>query len=94
MKDQREIPIRDAPSALWFVPMKAFKQSGQVFILANIHIGIAYFVGDGSSITFDGTRLKVFLLKQEKEKIRNLLYSGSPEVHLTLVAPSDKNGPL
>ena len=94
MKDQRQIPHRNPTPALWFVPMKTVQQPGQVLILADANSGISHFVGYGSPIAFYGTRLKMFLLKKGKEKIRNLLYRGSSEVHLILLTPSDKNGPL
>ena len=94
MKDQRQIPRRNPTPAFWFVPMKTVQQLGQVFILADVNSGIPHFVGYGSPIAFYGTRLKMFLLKKGKEKIRNLLYRGSSEVHLIFLTPSDKNGPL
>ena len=94
MKDQRQIPRRNPTPAFWLVPMKTVQQPGQVFILADVNSGIPHFVGYGSPIAFYGTRLKMFLLKKGKEKIRNLLYRGSFEVHLIFLTPSDKNGPL
>ena len=70
------------------------QQSSQIFILADVYLAIAHFIGYSSPIAINSTGLKEFLLKKVEKEIRNLLYRWRPEVHLILLTPSDKNGPL
>ena len=77
-----------------FVPMETVQQPSQIFIFADVDSTIAHFIGYSGPITINSTRLKVFLLKKEKEEVHNLFYRGRPEVHLIFLTPSDKNGPL
>ena len=74
--------------------MKTIQQPGQVFILDDIDLVIAYHVSYSSFIAINSARLKELLLKQVEKEIRNLLYRGRPEVNLILLTSSDKNGPL
>ena len=74
--------------------MKTIQQPSKVFILAYVDLVIAHLVNYGHPITTNGTRLEELLLKKVEKEIRNLLYRGRPEVHLILLIPSDKNGPL
>ena len=74
--------------------MKTIQQPSQIFILADVDFIIAHFVGYSSPIAINSARLKAFLLKKVEKEIHNLLYRRRPEVHLTFLTPSDKNGPL
>ena len=74
--------------------MKAIQQPSQIFILADVYFVIAHFVSYSRSIAPNIARLKVLLLKQGKEEVRDLFYRWRPEVHLIVLTPSDKNCPL
>ena len=62
--------------------METIQQSSQILVFADVYLVVANFVSYSSSMAINGARLEVFLLKQEKEEVRNLFYRGRPEVHL------------
>ena len=74
--------------------MKTVQKTCQVFVRANVQSIIAHHVGNGRSITLNGTGLYTPFFEQMEQKVRNLIYRGRPEVHLVRLAPSDKNGPF
>ena len=94
MENQGQVPSGNTAPAFWLIPMKTVQQTGQVFVLAYVNVIIAHLVGYCSSITLNSARLKMSPLKKEEEEVCNLFYRGRPEVHLILLTPSDKNGPL
>ena len=66
----------------------------KVLVFADIDLIIPNFIGYSCSVAIKRTRLKISLLKQVQEEIRNLIYRWWPEIHLIWLTPFDKHGSL
>ena len=66
----------------WPISMKAVQKTGEVFICTNVELIIANHVGNGRSISRNGTGLQISFFEKVKKKICDLVYRGRPEVHL------------
>ena len=74
--------------------MEAIQETGGILIFADINGRVAQIVSNGWSVTINGTRLQLPILKQVQQEVSYGLQRWCPEVQLITEAPLCKNGPL
>ena len=82
VKDQRKIPARDTPAPFGSILIEAIEETVEILVPTDVKGGVPQLINNGCFIGIYRSQLKFLLLKQVQEEIYNLLYSGSPEVHL------------